>query len=274
MRIQPVTEATAVGEVKFAYQKLKQTLNTTSVPLFFLYVGAFPNYLTHIADQLSVNLASPQFQHMMVDFGSDMKSLIPEVIAPSQATNDWLRMYSQDPAYFHFKRDLTQIFTTNIKLTAVFISLREALKSWSIAKHQLPKTSVTQTEDKPVSEYDFIFEDVKLGTAMVAPDRNTPAAGSAIMKNRLPEYLKLCQSDFTLALKTNEFWSMRIQLERLFLTSLNLFPNLVFSPINLVYQLTSTYPNFPDLIYLLSEHFPTYAMHRMIFSGYMLALRP
>ena len=70
-------------------------------------------------------------------------------------------------------------------------------------------------------------------------------------------------------MKKEEFLIMRVGVEKLLLSSLPLLPEKLISPINVFYKLTEKHKDFPDLLYLMSEHFPTIAVQKMLFSGFM-----
>jgi len=91
----------------------------------------------------------------------------------------------------------------------------------------------------------------------------------AIEKDLLPRYLFLCQQEFNQLMKKEEFLILRVGIEKLILSSLPLLPEKIVSPINVFYKLTEKYKEFPELLYLMSEHFPTLAVQKMLFSGFM-----
>jgi hypothetical protein len=287
MKISPVIESEAFGNVKTSYDDIKSSLHTPTLPIFFTYIGAFPDYLQYITKQLTKNLNDPQFIKLSEDLSEQIHSLIQSTISPSPETAEWLSRYQHTPSFYNFKKTNHELFITNLKLVMIFIALREAVKGWAIAAKKLPssKTGVPPSTTQE-SQTKFVFEDIiNVGTGLdlsLQPDeesspdliRTSPSILSAQQshipeKDLLRQYLLLCQSDFIDHMKKEEFLIMRLGMERLILASLDSFPNLVFSPINVVLNLTSKYPTFPELLYLLSEHFPTYSMQRMIFTGYM-----
>ena len=70
-------------------------------------------------------------------------------------------------------------------------------------------------------------------------------------------------------MKKEEFLILRVGIEKLILSSLVLMPEKIVSPINIFYKLTEKYEEFPELLYLMYEHFPTLVVQKMIFSGFM-----
>lgn len=278
VNINPILEENATEDVKKNYLQIKTALNLPTVPIFFTYLGSFPDYLDYITRQLVRNLNHPQFETLCLDTEKTILQLIQTNLDTPEEISNWLRHYSSSPAYYNFRTQLEHILLMNIKLAFVFIALREAVKGWAVAAKKLPETNkyTKQKTDKnnntEPENNDFIFELSEINQSNIPLPLNgiVKQAPRGIEKDLLPEYLALCRNEFYLNMKKNSFWVMRVGFEKLFLDSLDLFPNLIFSPINVVLRLVEKYKNFPDLLYLVTEHFPTYAMHRMIFSGYML----
>lgn len=288
MSASPVYEHQASDEVRLQYEKLKKALDVPSVPLFFTYMGSFPEYLTYITDQLVENLQNPSFKHLSDDTGNEMVGLIKDGLTKSEKLQEWLNLYGNSPSFYYFQKDIEKILSTNIRMAFIFVALREAVKGWAVAAKKLPsQTGSSQTKPSGgVKKDDFIFDIVPYRTEKAVrqkPDE-TVETGSVIVttsnalaqrpsggieKDLLPQYLELCKFDFYQQMKRTSFWELRIALEKIILTALPVMPHLVFSPVNVVIELTQKYQDFPDLLYLLSEHFPTYAVQRMMFSGYM-----
>jgi hypothetical protein len=285
MKIQPLAEDKATESVATSYSALKHALKTQSLPVFFTYLGPFPEYLSYLTEQLVKNLEDNRFEMLVEEAAKQFIDLIQEDLPDSEEKTEWLQKYHNSPSFFYFKKDTESIFRTNVKLCFVFIALREAVKGWAVAaKHLSSSTTPASAVDEEETEKDFIFEDILLAnnfqslTFTAASDaqisrKNTelvPASQSAIEKNLLPEYLEICRNDVRILMKKQEFLFLRVTFEKTLLAYIGLFPHLIFSPINVFYNFNAKYQHFPDLLYLLSEHFPTYAVQRMMFSGYML----
>ncbi len=252
-----------------------------------MYMGAFPDYLAYISGQLTENLKNPSFISLSDQIGNEMIELIKSQFTPGEEIRDWFARFSNTPSFYNFQTDADSIFRTNVKLALIFVALREAVKGWAVAAKKLPastrKTGVKETTI--VKQDSFIFQDVEespqiilqnskksetaTGTLRVQTNTLARKTGSAIEQDLLPQYLRLCRIEFYEQMKTASFWELRITIEKFILNALPVLPHIVFSPINVVIDLTKKYDNFPDLLYLLSEHFPTYAVQRMMFSGYM-----
>ncbi len=281
MQIKPVFEDQASDEVKKHYQNLKNALKSSTLPLFFTYLGAFPEYLAYISEQLVDNLSDSAFNKLCFQLNEEIISQIKKILKKPEETQQWIQTYYRHPSFYHFQQDLKQISLINIKLACIFIALREAIKGWAIAAKMLSFVNKFQQKTKvEIKNEEFIFEkeilrkyeeykknDRAISVAKIGLVKKPSAA---LEKNRLVDYLELCRIDIKQYMKKDYFWTLRVHLERMILAQLSLFPHLIFSPYNVIVSLTQEYDNFYELLYLLSEQFPTLVMQRLMFSGYMM----
>lgn len=294
MLIYPVSESIATGEVKKCYTDIKKGLGSQILPVFFTYLGAFPEYLSFITEQLERNLTDRYFTELVNSLNRNVNSQIQTRLKKSQDTLDWIRIYQFAPSFYYFQNDLTAISMTNVRLACIFVALREAIKGWAIAARKLTyqeKRFEEEINDLTTKE-DFIFDsDIlnkyknipweKLAEEYLSPSENkkylelrknylSNRGSTSLEKSLLEDYLKFCSLDFKALMKFDYFWSLRVHLEEKVLLTINNFPHLIYSPYNVIFTLTQKYDNFYELIYLLSEQFPTLTMQRLIFSGFMI----
>lgn len=274
MSISPVSEKQANESIKREYEGIKKALDLPYVPLFFTYIGAFPQYLEYLAQQIIPNLQSPRFADLIKETEEKIYYLINSSLTKSEEINDWLVRYKNSPSFYNFQQDLKKIFSVNLKLVFIFVALREALKGWAIAAKKLPSSSSPSDRSKKTSsqEKDFIFEDALSIVPLVSQSASSDVVQTnarSIEKDLLPRYLFLCQQEFYFQMKKEEFLILRVGIEKLLLSTLPLIPEKIVSPINMFYKLNERYKDFPDLLYLMCEHFPTFAVQKMLFSGFM-----
>ena len=261
------------------FDSLKEALDIDTVPIFFQYLGAFPEYFDYIADQLIVNLKDRKFDNLMMETKNTIRPLIKSGLPKSEDLKEWLSLYRNTPSFYYFQKNIEKIFITNIKLAYIFIALREAVKGWAVAAKKLPNTvdigKRTQETETGIDIGQFIVGDTLTLTAtdnrQVGKQQSelTKSSPDAIEPDSLPEYMKRCRNEFWQHMKTEQCLMIRLGTEKIILRSLSMIPNLIFSPVNVVIRLSQKYPEFSELLYLLSEHFPTYAVQRLMFSGFM-----
>jgi hypothetical protein len=282
MSISPIFESQADEKTKKIYQQLKQAFGVSKPPIFFCYLAPFYEYFSYITDQIIANLNNEKFIEIINETKDIIFKLIKDNFKKSNETNEFLNRFKYSPQFFYFQKNLEKIFDTNLKLTFIFIALREAVKGWAIAAKKIgAKTESSGFSSKPkIDEEELIFnlnEVVDLNEQTKTKQKDIQSFSNAIInapfsgieKDLLPAYLQLCRNDFYFLMKKEEYVFIRLEIEKIILRFLNLLPELIISPVNLVIEMTKKYEDYPDLLYLLSEHFPTTVVQRLMFSGYM-----
>jgi len=280
MRLSPTNEKEAPVEVRAVYQELKTVLKLSKVPLFFQFLGSFPDYLVFLSEPVLGNLKSEKYNEIVLKNSQFVKQVFSDSFPKNILLQDFLKKYQNTPELYNLKQELGQIFETNAKLAFIFLALREAVKGWAVAARKLDSHfETTSTSNPPTNiekslEDQFIFNTDLLNTDTAfkidSQSQALVSSSGSLSQALLPKYLSQCELEFKELQKTEALLYFRVELEKIVLRNLDLLPFPVFSPINIVLEIAKKYPNFPDLLYLLSEHFPTYAVGRYLFSAYML----
>jgi len=280
--ISPIFEHEADEKTKKVYQQLKQAFSINKPPLFFCYLAPFYEYFSYITTQIIANLNNEKFIKIINETKKIILNLIKNNLKKSAETNQFLKHFKNSPQFFYFQKDLEKIFDTNLKLAFVFIALREAVKGWAIAAKKIgAKTESGSFSSKSkIDEEELIFN----LNEVIDPNKKPKITQKDIWgfsnhiinppfynieKNLLSTYLQLCRNDFYLFIKKEEYVFIRLEIEKIILRFLSLLPELIISPVNLVIEMTRKYEDYPELLYLLSEHFPTAVVQRLMFSGYI-----
>ncbi len=268
MKIRPVSENEADAATAAIYRGLREAMGLPHIPLFFQYLGAFPEYLAYLNGQILDNLKDKEFHRLVSENGEFVRETLAGNFPKGQAAQEFLERHIHSPELHNLRADLRHIAAVNGKLAFIFIGLREAVKGWAVAAKKLPDMKNRPAE---YQEWENLRQNFVYGTELVVPSRYLVRTGSrAISPSLLGKYLSICRADFELLLKNERLLFFRVELEKIILKNLELMPHRIFSPINVVLKLTKVYPEFPDLIYLLSEHFPTYAMQRLLFTSWII----
>lgn len=275
MKHKPIPENQAETSVQQIYTEIKTALKLPQVPLFFQFLGAFPDYLSFIKEPVINNLKSPTYERLVSKNQNFVKEIFKDNFPKKELIQEFLTKYHQTPEFYNLKPQLEHIFTVNAKLVFIFLALREAVKGWAVASKKLESHFQQQKQHK--TKDSFVDSQTKTDLVYSTDIIQVNKEESLAVKNKseieqvlLPKYLKLCEAEFKQLLKQQSYLFFRVELEKICLRNLDQLPFPIFSPVNLVYELAQKYPDFPDLLYLLSEHFPTYAVSRYLFSGYML----
>ena len=281
MKLYPTPETKATPEVKAIYEELKVALNLPNVPLFFQFLGSFPDYLVFLSESINSNLNSPKYIELVAKNSHFVKQVFRDSFPKDILIQNFLTKYQNTPELYNLKEELGHIFETNAKLVFIFLALREAVKGWAVAARKLSSHFETSPNSETAPnigknfEEQFIYNTDLLNishgeTEIAASGKSLVPKSTGLSQALLPQYLNQCELEFKELLKTEALLFFRVELERIALRNLDLLPFPIFSPINVVLEIAKKYPNFPDLLYLLCEHFPTYAVQRYLFSAYML----
>lgn len=280
MKLKPIPETKANDKVKRIYLEIKTALELPQVPLFFQFLGAFPDYLNFIKNPIVNNLNSSKYDALVYNNQHFVEEIFQENFPKKELTQEFLSKYQKTAEFYNLKPQLQHIFTVNAKLVFIFLALREAVKGWAVASKKLESHFANRKETEV--ETSFISKELKTkfvystdiisqNSQLARLEKNlSTKTTSGLEVALLPQYLSLCEAEFNQLIKTQAYLFFRVELEKICLNSLEQLPFPIFSPVNLVYELAQKYPDFPDLLYLLSEHFPTYVISRYLFSSYML----
>lgn len=274
MALHTIAETDAEGTIKDDYQRLKKALSSFSLPLFFTYFGPFPEYLHYITLQIKENINNDYYVQLISQMHTGVLPEIKTLLTKSEQTMEWLYRYRTTPVFTSFQKDCSSIARTNLALAMIFIALRESAKGWALTQHILPSTKKTlQQEEANIYEERFILHDVidEVGRTLATTQNALVHKGqNTLDRNVLVEYFRLCEMDFKNLQKKEYFLSLRVQLEKTMLSSLQSGPVLIFSPYNMIIEFTQKYDDFYEFLYIISHFFPTLAMQRLMFSGFMM----
>jgi len=279
MTINPVLENEAKGKVKEIYQTINKALETNSIPLFFAYFGNFPDYLDYLSPQLLENLFNSNFAKLAISFAESNERKIALTLRKSEEIGEFVSRFQFSPSFVYFQQDLKKIFLVNIKLTLIFLGLRESVKGYAVAAQKIAAAAAKENLGKITKELndEFIFSEIVSVKKGKTEKTITSIKKSALVKfgpqglekSLLPDYLTLCRNQFFKEMKRPEFWDLRLKMEEEMLAAIDNLPHFLHSPINIMLQFAEKYKNFHEFIYLLAENFPTLAMQRLLFSGFM-----
>ncbi|PIY72129.1 hypothetical protein COY87_02585 [Candidatus Roizmanbacteria bacterium CG_4_10_14_0_8_um_filter_33_9] len=283
--ITPLLEKDANTKIKDKYESLKKAFHSKTLPNMFTYIGAFPDYFLYISEQLIINLQDKRFDSLASQTADSVFSIIKSLLSYSEETSEWLNRYKNSPSFYYFQQDVKSVFVLHMKLAFISIALREAVKGWAVAAKKLPTTqeefrreskttqinqvSITDDFETLIKNAAYSGKTKQSDSQIMVSQRAISSVHGEIERDLLQDYLRLCRNDFLYFVKREYFLTMRVQLEKLVLASLPLFPHLIFSPINVALPLGQKYPNFSELLYLLCDDFPVLSMQKLIFSGYM-----
>lgn len=271
--VKPVAEHEAEGEIAAVYHEIRQILATDTVPRVFLYLAAFPDALRYIWVQSAKNLQSSDFLALAQDIGLFAQTAIDTVYVPSSAVGLFrqkIKGRNEEAQLNSFAESARRI---NAMLYLLCVSIREGLKGQYLGLRQIGE-SVTIGEASAVHSLSEEFTPNIATTNQL--QHNTPlsptpstdtritAQKSGLATTPYAEFFNILEKEMQELIKKEAYLTRRVELERFALLQLPLFPY----PLEASYrELAAHYFDnraFAELIYMLSEVFPTQTPHRLV----------
>lgn len=273
LSLKPIPENNASGKMADIYCSIKQTLGSSTVPIIFQYLANFVPYLAYIWQQAEKNLHDVNFQQQsktIIDFAN---MAISQIYTPSSATKLFLEKIEDRAEKFELSSFIANISDTNTSLYLLSLAIRESLKGAYLG--------IKQIGERLENKEGVIFSDLSEGffTPSETKNKNTaslfltpPHAASqthGLTLSVFSEFFKLMEWEMEALLKREEYLTRRVELERFALSKLPLLPSPLESSFATVAKKTAQNPNFPELLYLIAELFPTQAPYKLLASTVM-----
>lgn len=270
LRIQPVSEENCSDEVKIIFDSIKESLPINSVPSIFKYLASFPNYLSYVWEQILNNLSDNNIKEYIDTIQDFAFTAMDQIYKPSSPTITFLeginKSQEQD-ALLNFSRITSQ---TNAGLYLFSLAIRESLKGKYLGLKQIESTP-TSKEDvfKKISEDFIAYTGIKKETMSDLKLIQKDTTQNKIITTSYNEYFKLMDQDMKNLMKTESYLSRRVELEKLTLSFLNLLPHPFSTSFHTLVKDYVDRKDFPELIYLISDLFPTESPYKLLSSVVM-----
>jgi hypothetical protein len=287
IKIQPISENDAQGEIKNIYHSIKTILDLSSVPLIFQYMAAFPHYLSYIWEQTIKNLNSNFYNQSADDIKNFAQTAIDGIYLPSTLASLFRDKIKYDPK----KQTLTEFSDKNMivssKLYLLALGIRESIKGKFLGI-KLFGVKISGKEEKIFNDFTdgFIGEKMKYKDykqnienetihKIIKISNNLQMNGQnhhAITYSLTSEFIKIIDHEMRSLIRMESYLTRRVELERFSLNKLYLLPYPLDSSLTRVISKSQDNPSFPELIYLVSELFPTQTPYKLMASAIMRKL--
>ncbi len=271
LKLKPLSEENAPEYTKSVYNAIKQSLNVPTVPLFFQYIGNYPDYLTYLWNIVAPNIGTEGFDrccHQVVQMATSAVSVI---YTPSQQAQTLsTTMHAEEKE--QITTTITDLRALNVKMMILTIAIRESLKGVHVSTKQIAGTSqerpsqpeVERTIDEIVQESiqsassGFSSSPVQTLDAKVASMLVPVYGANALMLSKYPEFFSLSAIELETLMKTEAYLKTRVEMEKITHLLLLQLP----SPIRLSYVETAKMlfdkPHAQDLIFVMKDTFPSH----------------
>lgn len=267
LRVHPVPEQEATGEIRELFADIKQLVGSESVPVIFQYLAAFPDYLSFLWQQARRNLANRQFQQQSEEIITFAQTATKTCYVPAAATVSYVEQLRSGPEYEQLQQFVSHLLQTNAILYLLAISVRESLKGKYLGLQQL---SVQLSDDEkkqffsvaaPFAEYQS-----PIGSLDQKPTETSlrlHAHSQGLVTTSYGKFFARMEKEMKALIKQETYLYRRVELERFSLAKLNLLPFPLDSSFVEVTRRSADHPHFSDLLYLLSDVFPTETPYKL-----------
>lgn len=266
LSIAPIPEGHESNEITPVYTAIKQVLRAPHVPLIFQYLAVFPTYLSYMWKQVEKNIADPLFldqTHSIRQFGDHAMGQIYHPSKKIAFLVDTIDTMHQKETILSSVDNLSRV--TSI-LYLVSIAIRESFKGIQLGLKQIGVHTI-DSEREIFSDFsaDLSLEHVNTQGG----DRNLSHTSQSLTTSYFAPFLREIESEMKELLKRETYLHRRVALEKFALSKLNLLREPIDSSFRTVSQMASSQKAFPELIYILSDLFPTQTPHKLLTTSVM-----
>ncbi len=263
LSLKPVPENKASREVMEIYNSIKETFGLTNVPIVFQYLAVFPNYLDFIWQQALVNLNDREFKNQVREIENFAQTAIQTVYTPQTLTKLFLERIEDRAEKFELSKFVTNISRMNASLYLLSLAIRESLKGKYLG--------IKQIGERLADEEKSVFNDLSEGFLHPAEveikestdirthstKQLTYKSPQGITTSVFAQFFEIMEKEMEKLLKEEKYLTRRVELERFALSRLQFLPHPLDSSITSIFREAFDNPQFPELIYLISDLFPT-----------------
>jgi len=273
LHIRPVLEKDASEKVKATYEDIKKTFGIHFVPLLFQYIAGYEDYFVYSWDKIKTNLQSEYYHKSVKDLMHLARKSMHTIYHESAAMHTFIS--HMPPAEKQtIQTTVDQLELLNATLLVLTIGLREGVKGVVIGQQVLPQQGGEYGEDifdQFINEK-IMHENIKTQEKNVAPANRMLAplfGNSSIVVSHYPAFFAHIAAEMDMLTRTENYLRERVIMEQ----------QALFKALNLQYPLGCSYaeiaqfagkkPYFSELLYVLSETFPT-TFPRLVFTSSLM----
>lgn len=268
LRLRPLSEEKAPEYTKSVYDAIKATLGVPITPLFFQYIGNYPDYLGYLWSIVAPNIDTEGFHKSCNQLLHISESAISVIYTPSEKARTLAsQMHPSEKEQLH--KTVDDLRMLNVKMMILTIAIRESLKGLYIISKQISENSYG-SPTAPLEAEKTIDEIVQeslhtvASSSMQAVDTKVahmfvPVYGAnTLMLSKYPEFFSLSAEELEILMKTEAYLKARVEMEKITHILLLQLP----SPIHLSYRETTKMlfdkPHAGDLLFVMKDTFPSH----------------
>lgn len=271
LRIVPVPEHKATGQIKELYASIKAATGADSVPLVFQYLAVFPDYVHFLWEQISPNLTDPAFQSQTRDIIRFGQTAISGVYSPSPIMELLQQRINNRPEHEQLMRMTQQLQGMNASLYFLSLAIRESLKGKYLGIKQI---GAHLSPEEKRTFYSVTDTAVQWSVAGSGAQHSQHSSGlslrasqsTALAPSLYQKFFHTIEQEMESLMKKESYLTRRVELERFSLAKLQFLPYPLDSSFITMTRKSGEHPQFPELVYLLSDIFPTQTPYKLLTS--------
>ncbi len=265
LHIDPIEEEKARPKVQETFSAIKTALNLPRVPIFFRYLANFEDYLCFIWEKIDKNLSDKSFSTLTDEVSDFYYKNLEVIYQPDEETASKIKGILVLPAdQYAVKKDIEKSIRINTELVLTFLSLREAVKGWAVGVRLISQEHFkygTKAEESVIDELIDIPAGEDSFSLARAHDELIETPGLTV--SAYSKFLEVMFEETYFLRKQKEYVYKRVEIERYLLGQIHQIPHSIQSSYSMVASLAAKDPYFNELLYLLSDSFPTLAVFRL-----------
>ena len=261
LHIRPIPENKANEQVASVYRDIKQTFQVDVVPLLFQYLAGFEEYFFYVWERIKRNVESVYFHDAVHEITSFAQETMIEVYQPSFMLKE-LRSGLPEAEKIEILKTVESLAEVNAQLMLLTIGMREGLKGVHIGREFLLQNASGELYEEVFDQFinnQIMQENLKEQKELEGASKMlAPLFGSqALQVTHYPEFFGKVALEMQELIKSELYLGVRVGLERI---GVMMVGHLSY-PLGTSYQEIATFagkkPYFHELLYILSETFPT-----------------
>ena len=269
LHIRPVEEKNASEEVKKTYEDIKKTLNIHFVPLLFQYIAGFEGWFLYVWEKIKTNLQTDYYRNTVTELINTSEKSMKGVYHESSEMHNFTA-HLQHVEKEQILQTAQELEILNAILLVLTIGLREGVKGVVIGQQILPK-SVDYEEtvfDAFINEK-IMHQNVREQKKDIAPASKmlSPLFGQqSIVVSKYPAFFAHIVKEMEELTKTEKYLHERVAMEHAALLRASNLPHPLGCSYAEIARFAGKKPYFSELLYILSETFPT-SFPRLLFTS-------
>ncbi len=274
--LKPIGYSDASSDIQLVYKRIQKGLNTQFVPLLFQIVANFPPLLFYLWERFEKNIETNTFDDSVQAITMFSQKALEQIYIPSEQISIFVKNITSIEVD-QLRETAVDLSYINAKLFLLCIALRESLKGVAVGA---PKLSERISEYKKKEDLDSLFDQIIESTAVRKSSEATgltstsnmlvPLTGSRdIVVSNYPKFFRYIQDEMDTLVKTEKYLHSRVLLEELGLSQIDRLTVPIISSYREFIELTGRTEKTKELVYLLSDIFPSKFPHLLFISSMM-----